>query len=234
MWKVEPTDLWDWCPIRTMIGKHGIRNSQVLTCMPTASTAQILGNNESIEPYTSNIYTRSVLSGEFQLVNKYLVYELMAEGLWDDDMRQEIIAHSGSVQAIERIPKRIRDIFKTVWEISQKTLIDFSADRGAFICQSQSFNLHMDPTSEMLSSAHFYGWEKGLKTGMYYLRSKPAADAIKFTIAPEVVAKAQEARQAKPAPQGDKRTQEEIDETTSGWSARAAIQEPAPCAARSK
>jgi ribonucleotide reductase alpha subunit len=213
MWGVTPSDLWDWAALKAKIAEHGVRNSLLLTCMPTASTAQILGNNESIEPYTSNIYTRNVLSGEFQICNKYLVYELMAEGLWDEDMRQEIIAHSGSVQAIERIPKRIRDIFKTVWEISQKTLIDYSVDRGAFICQSQSFNLHMDPTAEMLSSAHFYGWEKGLKTGMYYLRSKPAADAIKFTIAPDVVQKAKAARDAAAsAAATDTRTQEEIDE----------------------
>ena len=210
MWKVTPTELWDWAALKAKIAEHGIRNSQLLTCMPTASTAGILGNNESIEPYTSNIYTRSVLSGEFQIVNKYLVYELIEEGLWDESMRQEIIAHSGSVQAIDRIPKKIKDVFKTVWEISQKTLIDFSADRGAFICQSQSFNLHMDPTSEMLSSAHFYGWEQGLKTGMYYLRSKPAADAIKFTISPEIVEQAKAARVK--AKSSETRTQDEIDE----------------------
>lgn len=196
LWGVTPSDLWDWETLKGRIAKHGLRNSLLLTCMPTASTAQILGNNESIEPFTTNMYTRKVLSGEFQVVNKYLVYELMAEGLWDDAMRQEIMAHSGSVQDILRIPKRIRDIFKTVWEISQQTLIDLAADRGAFICQSQSFNLHMsDPTDEQLSAAHFYGWERGLKTGMYYLRSKPATDAIKFTIDPSVVAHAKQQSQ---------------------------------------
>lgn len=189
LWGVQPTELWDWAGLKAKIATHGLRNSLLLTCMPTASTAQILGNNESIEPFTTNLYTRKVLSGEFQVVNKYLIYDLIEEGLWDEEMRRDIIARSGSIQTIQRIPKHIRNTYKTVWEISQKTLIDMSADRGAFICQSQSFNLHMaDPTDEQLTSALFYGWEKGLKTGMYYLRSKPATDAIKFTIDPKRLA----------------------------------------------
>ena len=214
MWSVTPTDLHDWDALKQKIAEHGIRNSLLLTCMPTASTAQILGNNESIEPFTTNIYTRKVLSGEFQCVNRHLVNELIHEGIWDEAMRQEIIAHSGSVQNITRIPKPIRDVFKTVWEISQKTLIDFAVDRGAFICQSQSFNLHMDPTDEMLSSAHFYGWQRGMKTGMYYLRSKPATDAIKFTIDPRLVAQAKAAAggEATEAEVVDTRTVEERDE----------------------
>lgn len=208
LWGVAPTDLHDWASLKERVARHGVRNSLLLTCMPTASTAQILGNNESIEPFTTNIYTRKVLSGEYQCVNKYLVYELMHEGIWDETMRQEIIAHSGSVQNIARIPKTIRDVYKTVWEISQRTLIDMAVDRGAFICQSQSFNLHMsDPTDEQLSSAHFYAWEKGMKTGMYYLRSRPAADAIKFTIDPSLVAAVKESKQNE-----DPRTVDERDE----------------------
>lgn len=196
MWGVTPTDLWDWTELKAKIAKHGLRNSLLLTCMPTASTAQILGNNESIEPFTSNMYTRSVLSGEFQVVNKYLMDDLINEGLWDEEMRLEIIANNGSVQAIERIPKRLRDLYKTVWEIRQKTLIDLAADRGAFICQSQSFNVHMfDPTDNQLTSALFYGWRKKLKTGMYYLRTRAAMDAVKVVVDPDKMAEI-EARKA--------------------------------------
>ena len=151
--------------------------------MPTASTSQILGNNECFEPYTSNIYNRRVLSGEFVVVNKHLLKDLMNLGLWNESMKQRIIAANGSVQKIEEIPANLKEIYKTVWEIKQRTLIDMSADRGAFICQSQSLNLFVEqPNFAKLSSMHFYTWKKGLKTGMYYLRTKAATDAVKFTV----------------------------------------------------
>lgn len=185
LWGVTPTSLWDWEALRAKIAKTGLRNSLLLTCMPTASTAQILGNNESFEPFTSNMYTRNVNSGEFQVVNKYLIMDLMNIGMWNEKMRKDIIRYNGSVQNIPNIPQDIKDVYKTVWEISQRTLIDMSADRGAFICQSQSFNLHMrNPRDDQLTSALFYAWERGLKTGMYYLRTRPACDPIKFTIDP--------------------------------------------------
>jgi ribonucleotide reductase alpha subunit len=151
--------------------------------MPTASTSQILGNNECFEPYTSNIYTRRVLSGEFQVVNHHLLHDLTDMGLWNDSLRNKIIAHNGSIQNISEIPKSTRDLYKTSWEISQKTLIDMAAERAPFIDQSQSLNIFMGiPTKAKLTSMHFYGWKKGLKTGMYYLRIHPAAEAIKFTV----------------------------------------------------
>ena len=151
--------------------------------MPTASTSQILGNNECFEPYTSNIYTRRTLSGEFIIANKHLMKDLMSLGLWNETMRQKLIGANGSVQTIPEIPQNIKDIYKTVWEISQKSIIDMSADRGAYICQSQSLNIHItNPNFGKLTSMHFYAWKKGLKTGMYYLRSTAAADAIKFTL----------------------------------------------------
>jgi ribonucleoside-diphosphate reductase alpha chain len=151
--------------------------------MPTASTSQILGNNECFEPYTSNIYNRRVLSGEFVVVNKHLLKDLMNLGLWNESMKQRIIAANGSVQNIDEIPANLKEIYKTVWEIKQRTLIDMSADRGAFICQSQSLNLFVEqPNFAKLSSMHFYTWKKGLKTGMYYLRTKAATDAVKFTV----------------------------------------------------
>lgn len=151
--------------------------------MPTASTAQILGNNESFEPYTSNIYNRRVLSGEFQIVNHHLIKDLSDLGLWNDDMKNLIIAHNGSIQAIDVIPSEIRELYKTVWEISVKTSMKMAADRGAFIDQSQSFNIHVaEPNYGKLTSIHFYGWKLGLKTGMYYLRTKPAAAPIQFTV----------------------------------------------------
>jgi ribonucleoside-diphosphate reductase alpha chain len=163
--------------------KHGARNSLLVAPMPTASTAQILGNNESFEPYTSNIYVRRVLSGEFMVVNKHLLKDLVALGLWNDAMKQEIIAANGSVQNIQRIPQHIKDLYKTVWEISQRRIIDQAADRGAYICQSQSLNLHVQNVNfGKLTSMHFHAWKRGLKTGMYYLRTKAAADAIKFTV----------------------------------------------------
>lgn len=183
MWNVTPTDLWDWQALKAKIAKHGVRNSLLLAPMPTASTAQILGNNESIEPYTSNIYSRRVLSGEFQIVNPHLLKDLTERDLWDEDMKNEIIANNGSVQGIARIPDDLKELYKTVWEIKQKTILKMAADRGAFIDQSQSLNVHMlKPTTETLTSMHFYGWKMGLKTGMYYLRTKPAANALQFTV----------------------------------------------------
>ncbi|MFM8742731.1 MAG: ribonucleoside-diphosphate reductase subunit alpha, partial [Cytophagales bacterium] len=162
---------------------HGVRNSLLLAPMPTASTSQILGNNECFEPYTSNIYTRRTLSGEFIIANKHLMKDLIGLGLWSETMRQKLISTNGSVQSIPEIPQNIKDIYKTVWEISQKAIIDMSADRGAYICQSQSLNIHLtNPNFGKLTSMHFYAWKKGLKTGMYYLRSNAAADAIKFTL----------------------------------------------------
>lgn len=183
MWDKTPTDLWDWAIIKEKIAKHGLRNSLLIAPMPTASTAQILGNNESFEPFTSNIYQRRVLSGEFQVVNHHLLRDLTQAELWDEDMKNLIIHNNGSIQNIERIPKEIRDLYKTVWEISVKTTIKMAADRGAFIDQSQSFNIHVaEPNYGKLTSIHFYAWKMGLKTGMYYLRIKPAANAIQFTV----------------------------------------------------
>lgn len=183
MWDKTPSDLWDWSVLKEKIAKHGLRNSLLLAPMPTASTAQILGNNESFEPFTSNIYQRRVLSGEFQVVNHHLLRDLTQADLWDDDMKNLIIHNNGSIQNIERIPKDIRELYKTVWEISVKTTIKMAADRGAFIDQSQSFNIHVaEPNYGKLTSIHFYAWKMGLKTGMYYLRIKPAANAIQFTV----------------------------------------------------
>lgn len=160
MWNVTPTDLWDWSVLKAKIAKHGIRNSLLLAPMPTASTAQILGNNESIEPYTSNIYTRRVLSGEFQIVNPHLLKDLTDRDLWSEDMKNEIIASNGSIQNISEIPSDLKELYKTVWEISQKTILKMAADRGAFIDQSQSLNIHMaQPSQEKLTSMHFYGWK---------------------------------------------------------------------------
>ncbi|XP_034826883.1 ribonucleoside-diphosphate reductase large subunit [Maniola hyperantus] len=183
MWNKTPTDLWNWSALKEKIGKHGLRNSLLLAPMPTASTAQILGNNESFEPFTSNIYQRRVLSGEFQVVNHHLLTDLTQADLWDDEMKNLIIHNNGSIQNIERIPEAIRNLYKTVWEISVKTTIQMAADRGAFIDQSQSFNIHVaEPNYGKLTSIHFYAWKMGLKTGMYYLRTKPAANAIQFTV----------------------------------------------------
>ncbi|EMD39798.1 hypothetical protein CERSUDRAFT_112065 [Gelatoporia subvermispora B] len=183
LWGVTPTDLWDWTSLKAKVARTGLRNSLLLAPMPTASTSQILGFNECFEPYTSNIYTRRVLAGEFQVVCPWLLRELVDRRLWNDDMKNMIIAHGGSVQKIPEIPDDIKAIYKTVWEISQKKVIDLAADRGAFICQSQSLNVHLQsPTSGQLTSMHFYGWKKGLKTGMYYLRTRPAAQAIQFTV----------------------------------------------------
>lgn len=183
MWDVKPCTDLDWASLRAKIAKHGVRNSLLLAPMPTASTAQILGNNESIEAYTSNIYTRRVLSGEFQIVNHHLLKDLTELGLWSDEMKNRIIANGGSVQAVDGIPDDLKQLYKTVWEISQKTVIKMAADRGAYIDQSQSLNIHIaQPNYGKLSSMHFYAWKMGLKTGMYYLRTKPAANAIQFTV----------------------------------------------------
>lgn len=183
MWDVKPTDRWEWDILREEVKEHGVRNSLLLAPMPTASTAQILGNNECFEPYTSNIYTRRVLSGEFIIVNKHLLRDLVKEGLWNDNMRQKLMAANGSVQDIPEIPQEIKDLYKTAWELSQKDIIEQAADRGAYICQSQSLNIFMENANfGKLTSMHFYGWKKGLKTGMYYLRTKAATDAIKFTV----------------------------------------------------
>ncbi len=184
MWGVTPSSgRWDWEQLKRDVKQFGVRNSLLVAPMPTASTSQILGNNECFEPYTSNIYSRRTLSGEFIVVNKHLMKDLMSTGLWSDTMRQKLIGANGSIQSIPEIPQNIKDLYKTVWEISQKAIIDMSADRGAYICQSQSLNIHItNPNFGKLTSMHFYAWKKGLKTGMYYLRSTAAADAIKFTL----------------------------------------------------
>ncbi len=184
MWGVTPSSgRWDWDNLKKEVKQNGVRNSLLLAPMPTASTSQILGNNECFEPYTSNIYSRRTLSGEFIIANKHLMKDLIEAGIWNDTMRQKLIAGNGSVQNIPEIPQNLKDIYKTVWEISQKAIIDMSADRGAYICQSQSLNIHIkDPNFGKLTSMHFYAWKKGLKTGMYYLRSTSAANAIQFTL----------------------------------------------------
>ncbi|NBS19315.1 MAG: ribonucleoside-diphosphate reductase subunit alpha, partial [Flavobacteriia bacterium] len=186
MWGIKDEELsgrWDWNDLRKKVKKHGVRNSLLVAPMPTASTSQILGNNECFEPYTSNIYTRRVLSGEFIVVNKHLLEDLVNLGLWSEDMKQELMQANGSIQSIEGIPQDIKEIYKTVWEMSMKDIIDMSRHRGYFIDQSQSLNLFMEgATMAKLTSMHFYAWKSGLKTGMYYLRTKSAVDAIKFTL----------------------------------------------------
>ena len=183
LWGVTPTARWEWDILKEEIKQHGLRNSLLLAPMPTASTAQVLGNNECFEPYTSNIYTRRVLSGEFIIVNKHLLRDLTRLGLWNEDMKNRIIAANGSVQHIDDIPDNLKALYRTAWEIPQRSIIDMSADRGAFICQSQSLNVFMENVNAAkLTSMHFYSWKKGLKTGMYYLRTKAATDAIKFTV----------------------------------------------------
>lgn len=183
LWKVQPSNLWDWNVLKSNILKYGLRNSLLIALMPTASTAQILGNHESIEAFTNNIYTRRVLSGEFQIINKYLVKDLMNLNLWNESMKNKIITNDGSVQNIKEIPDFIKSLYKTAWEISQKTIIDMAVDRAPYVDQSQSLNIYMaNPNFSKLTSMHFYGWNKGLKTGMYYLRSKGAAKPIQFTV----------------------------------------------------
>ena len=186
LWGLKDEELsgrWDWASLRKEVMASGVRNSLLVAPMPTASTSQILGNNEAFEPYTSNIYTRRVLSGEFIVVNKHLLNDLVERGLWNETLKQEIMRHNGSVQNIERIPQDLKELYKTVWEMSMKDIIDMSRQRGYFIDQSQSLNLFMqDANYAKLTSMHFYAWKSGLKTGMYYLRTKAAVDAIKFTL----------------------------------------------------
>ena len=203
LWGVTPSDRWDWRQLRADLAEHGCRNSLLLAPMPTASTAQILGNNESFEPFTSNMFTRRVLAGEFAVVNKYLLQDLIARGLWTPEVRNQIIADKGSVQQVAAIPEDLKSLYKTTWEIKQKCVLDMSADRGAFICQSQSLNLHIaDPSPGKLTSMHFYAWKKGLKTGMYYLRTRPKADAIAFTVDQAMAAKSRGDGALKPANKG--------------------------------
>lgn len=179
----ELSGLWDWAKLRKQVDKHGVRNSLLVAPMPTASTSQILGNNECFEPYTSNIYTRRVLSGEFIVVNKHLLEDLVELGLWNDNLKQEIMRANGSIQGIDIIPDNIKELYRTVWELSMRDIIDMSRHRGYFIDQSQSLNLFVEgATMAKLTSMHFYAWKSGLKTGMYYLRTKSAVDAIKFTL----------------------------------------------------
>jgi len=187
MWDVTPSSRWDWNSLKQSIILHGLRNSLLIAPMPTASSSQILGNNECFEPYTSNIYQRRVLSGTFTIVNKHLLNDLMSLGMWNNQLKDRIIGAGGSIQSIPEIPKELKDLYKTVWEIKQRVVVDMAADRGAFIDQSQSLNIFMaNPTFRLMTSMHFYGWKKGLKTGMYYLRTRGAADAIQFTVDPSL------------------------------------------------
>jgi ribonucleoside-diphosphate reductase alpha chain len=203
MWNATPTPgRYDWEGLKQDIQKYGLRNSLLVAPMPTASTSQIMGFTEAFEPITSNIYKRKTLAGEFIVINKYLIRDLIKEGLWCKTLKEKIMMEDGSVQNIPEIPERIRELYKVVWEMKQRSLIDMAADRGAFICQSQSMNLFVDdPSFQRLTTMHFYSWNKGLKTGLYYLRTKPKASAQKFTIEPTL--------------QGSKRSMaEEDDETT--------------------
>ena len=198
MWGIAPSSKrWDWTKLKREVKKHGVRNSLLLAPMPTASTSQILGNNECFEPYTSNIYTRRVLSGEFIVVNKHLLKDLIKLNLWNESMKDRLMEANGSIQGIKEIPDDIKLLYRTVWEVSQKSIIDMAADRGAYICQSQSMNIHMqDANFGKLTSMHFHAWKKGLKTGLYYLRTKAAADAIKFTIVKDEKSQKMEDKQA--------------------------------------
>lgn len=222
MWNVTPSDLWDWEELKEKVAQHGVRNSLLLAPMPTASTSQILGYNECFEPYTSNIYTRRVLAGEFQVVNQHLLKDLTELGLWNDAMKNQIINDSGSIQNIASIPAELKELYRTVWEIPQRAIIDMAADRGAFIDQSQSLNIHLaDPNYQKLTSMHFYGWKKGLKTGMYYLRTRAAADAIKFTVDQAAISKSLRQASLKDA-------EEEKDENNNGENK---VQKPIPACA---
>jgi len=205
LWDRTPkSGRWDWDGLKEKIAEHGLRNSLLIAPMPTASTAQILGNNESIEPYTQNLYVRRVLSGEFVQVNRHLLKDLISSNLWTEDLRSKLIAHNGSVQNIAEIPPNLKELYKTVWEIKQKAVLDMAGDRGAYIDQSQSINIHMlDANTAKLSSMHFYGWKLGLKTGMYYLRTKAATEAIKFTVDVEKVRSAAVAIQGSGNPAAD-------------------------------
>merc|ERR1711972_1068596 len=200
LWGRKPrSGRWDWAGLKAKIAEHGLRNSLLVAPMPTASTAQILGNNESFEPYTQNLYVRRVLSGEFVQVNRHLLRDLIQRKLWNEELRTQLIANNGSVQSLD-LPPDMKELYKTVWEIKQRIVLDMAADRGAYIDQSQSLNIHMiDATTAKLSSMHFHGWQLGLKTGMYYLRTKAAVDAIKFTVDVKEVRRASTASQL-PAP----------------------------------
>ena len=186
MWGEKPSERYDWDKLREDIKSFGIRNSLLISPMPTASTSQIMGFNESFEPFTNNIFQRKTLSGEFIVINKYLIRELMSKGMWNKDLKDTIILHEGSIQNIKEISKEMKELYKTSWEIKQRVIIDMSADRGRYICQTQSLNIFMEePDFQKLSSMHFYGHSKGLKTGSYYLRTKPRAKTQQFTIDPE-------------------------------------------------
>merc|ERR1719240_1137265 len=200
LWDRKPkSGRWDWDGLKKKIAEYGLRNSLLLAPMPTASTAQILGNNESFEPYTQNLYVRRVLSGEFVQVNRHLLKDLIDRKLWNENLRTQLIACNGSVQSLD-LPSDLKELYKTVWEIKQRIVLDMAADRGAYIDQSQSLNIHMiDATTAKLSSMHFHGWQLGLKTGMYYLRTKAAADAIKFTVEVDKVRRAASSSSALPA-----------------------------------
>jgi ribonucleoside-diphosphate reductase subunit M1 len=215
MWGVTQMpggDRHDWAGLRAAIAQHGVRNSLLVAPMPTASTSQILGNNECFEPYTSNIYARRVLSGEFTVVNQHLLSDLTELGLWDPELKNTLIGNNGSVADLD-IPENLKEIYKTVWEIKQRVLVDMAADRGAFIDQSQSFNVHMsNANSGKLTSLHFYAWKKGLKTGMYYLRSRAAADAIKFTVDVKQTQKTEKENEAPASP--IKPTKADLDKMT--------------------
>ena len=186
-WNIKPTDLWDWAVLKKQIKKHGVRNSLGVALMPTASTSQILGNTECFEPITSNIYKRSTLSGEFIQINKYLVDDLIEKDMWNEDIRQKIISNNGSIQNINEIPDDIKVLYKTVWELSQKIIINMAASRGPFVCQSQSMNLYIkDPNAAKITSAIFHAWKSGLKTLVYYMRTNAAKDAVKITVEKEI------------------------------------------------
>ena len=193
MWSVTPSGRYDWIALKESVKKNGLRNSLLVAPMPTASTSQILGYNECFEPFTSNLYSRRTLAGEFIVVNKYLMRELINLGLWNEQIKNNIILNKGSVQQLNILPEHIRNKYKIVWEIPMKHIIDMAADRGAFICQSQSLNLWMEePVYSKLTSMHFYSWEKGLKTGIYYLRRKAKHQAQQFTIEPDAKEEEQE------------------------------------------
>jgi ribonucleotide reductase alpha subunit len=188
MWNVEPSTRYDWSALKESIKNRGLRNSLLLAPMPTASTSQILGNNECFEPFTSNIYSRRTLAGDYVVANKHLMKELVELGLWSESLKDNIIINKGSIQQIDGIPDHIKEKYKIVWEIPMRHMIDMSADRGAFICQSQSLNLWVEePDYKILTSMHFHSWKKGLKTGIYYLRRKPRHQPQQFTIDPDKV-----------------------------------------------
>ena len=185
MWNHEPSDRYNWKELKQDISTYGLRNSLLIAPMPTASTSQILGNNECFEPFTSNIYVRRTLAGEFIKVNQYMLNDLISIGIWNNELKNKIIVNNGKLSNIQEIPDIIKELYKTSWEISQKAIIDMAADRGKWVCQSQSMNLFMeDPDYSKLTSMHFYSWKKGLKTGIYYLRTQPKVKAQQFTIDP--------------------------------------------------